>query len=287
MNASSDKRFFGHPWGLSTLFFTEMWERFSYYGMRGLLLLYLTDQARGGMGMDVTTGGAIYGLYTFGVYALALPGGWIADRLIGQKRAVLIGGVIIALGHYSLAVPFTATFFLGLVLIVVGTGLLKPNVSAIVGDLYPEGGARRDAGFSIFYMGINIGAVIGPTICSFLGEGINWHWGFGAAGVGMTFGIIQYLAGQKNLVGCGELPPESVASGVHARAKRQFFGGVAAVIGLIVLLWAVNNFGILTITLAGFARATGTIVASSSRSNRSVCTCSPLRAVTDIGVTNS
>src|SRR5690606_4078474 len=141
------------------------------------------------------TAGAIYGLYTFGVYALALPGGWIADRLVGQRQAVLYGGILIALGHYSLAVPSLAFFYLGLLLIVLGTGLLKPNISAIVGDLYPDKGARRDAGFSIFYMGINIGAFAGPLVCSFLGEPragadwVNWHYGFAAAGVGMTLAL--------------------------------------------------------------------------------------------------
>lgn len=154
---------FGHPRGLSTLFFTEMWERFSYYGMRALLVLFMTElAARGGLGMTDAAATAIYGLYTFAVYAVALPGGWIADRLIGQRNAVLYGGVVIAAGHFVLAVPTLPAFYLGLVLIVAGTGLLKPNVSAIVGDLYPEGGARRDAGFSIYYMGINIGAFGGP-----------------------------------------------------------------------------------------------------------------------------
>ena len=172
-----------------TLFFTELWERFSYYGMRALLILYMTDAARGGLGMETEISGAIYGLYTFGVYALALPGGWIADRIVGQRQAVFIGGIIIAAGHFMLAAPMVVpgseywSFYLGLLLVVIGTGLLKPNVSAIVGDLYvndaPE---RRDAGFSIFYMGINMGAFLGPLICSYLGEQVNWHAGFGAAG---------------------------------------------------------------------------------------------------------
>ncbi len=258
--AAANTSFFGHPRGLSTLFFTEMWERFSYYGMRGLLLLYLTDQVRGGMGLDVGTGAAIYGLYVFGVYALALPGGWVADRLLGQRRTVLYGGIIIALGHFSLAVPSTTFFFLGLFLIVLGTGLLKPNVSAIVAQLYPEGGARRDAGFSIFYMGINIGAVIGPTICSFLGEGVNWHLGFGAAGVGMTAGIIQYIIGQKHLEGCGNLPEDSAAPEKVASARSMLAKGFGLTLALIVGIWALNNFGVLTLTLVGFAQATGLIV---------------------------
>ena len=153
---ASEPTFFGHPRGLSTLFFTEMWERFSYYGMRGILVLFMVNALQtGGMGLTDGTAAAIYGMYTAGVYLFALPGGWMADRLLGKRRAVFIGGMIIAAGHFSMAVPTTAFFFFGLILIVLGTGLLKPNVSAIVGDLYPDGGARRDAGFSIFYMGIH------------------------------------------------------------------------------------------------------------------------------------
>lgn len=187
------KTWFGHPTGLSTLFFTELWERFSYYGMRALLMLFMVDQIEsGGMGLDEKNAAAIYGLYTAFVYLACLPGGWIADRLLGAQRAVWVGGLIIAAGHFTLAIPSTPTFFLGLVLVVIGTGFLKPNVSAIVGQLYPEGGARRDAGFTIFYMGINMGAFIGPLICSYLGEKVNWHAGFGAAGVGMLAGVIQY-----------------------------------------------------------------------------------------------
>ncbi|HJO04726.1 MAG TPA: peptide MFS transporter [Acidobacteriota bacterium] len=252
--------FFGHPRGLSTLFFTEMWERFSYYGMRALLILYLTDAVRGGFGLDTPTAAAIYGLYVFGVYALALPGGWIADRLVGQRVAVLYGGVIIAAGHFSMAIPSTATFYLGLCLIVVGTGLLKPNVSAIVGDLYPEGGARRDAGFSVFYMGINIGAVLGPTICAFLGEGYNWHLGFGAAGVGMTFGVIQYVAGKKHLLGCGELPEAARPQEVHAASVRQFLSGVGMVVALTVAIFLLSASGLIVLTLVGFAQVTGVLI---------------------------
>ena len=146
-SVANEKTFFGHPRGLATLFFTEMWERFSYYGMRALLILFMTDTMRGGMGWNVEDSSAIYGLYTFSVYVLALPGGWIADRLIGKKKAILWGGVVIALGHYTLAVPSIWTYFTGLALVAVGTGLLKPNVSAVVGDLYEGKGARRDAGF--------------------------------------------------------------------------------------------------------------------------------------------
>lgn len=197
-NAKWDRSFFGHPRGLSTLFFTEMWERFSYYGMRAILILFMTAAvANGGLGFPTSKAGAVYGLYTALVYLVSLPGGWLADRIIGQQKAVLWGGVIIALGHYSMAIPSLPTFYLGLGLIVLGTGLLKPNVSTLVGGLYHENDARRDAGFSIFYMGINIGALIAPLVCGYLGENINWHYGFGAAGVGMTLGVFQYALGRK------------------------------------------------------------------------------------------
>jgi POT family proton-dependent oligopeptide transporter len=190
----------GHPAGLSTLFFTEMWERFSYYGMRALLILYLTAAVLdGGVGMPVAQAAAIYGWYTFGVYAAAIPGGWLADRFLGQYRAVLIGGILIALGHYSLALGAMQFFYTGLALIVAGTGLLKPNISTMVGSLYAPGDARRDGGFSIFYMGINLGAFIAPLVCGTLGQRVGWHWGFGAAGVGMTFGLVQYVVGRARL----------------------------------------------------------------------------------------
>src|SRR3954471_13876797 len=195
-----------HPVGLYTLFFTEMWERLSYYGMRALLVLFMVDSVRGGMGLSDKTAASIYGLYTAGVYLAALPGGWLADRFLGAQKAVWHGGIIIAAGHFVLAIPKTEAFFVGLVLVVIGTGMLKPNVSAMVGELYPEGGARRDAGFSIFYMGINLGAFIGPFICGTLGEKVNWHYGFGSAGVGMVLGLIQYRLLKKNLGEAGLRP---------------------------------------------------------------------------------
>ncbi len=261
-----EQQWFGHPRGLSTLFFTEMWERFSYYGMRALLLLFMVDAANGGLGMETRQAGAIYGLYTFGVYALALPGGWIADRLVGQRRAVLYGGVLIALGHFSLAIPAMPAFFGGLFLIVLGTGLLKPNVSAIVGDLYTDKGARRDAGFSIFYMGINLGAFAGPLICNFLGEPrdgvtwVNWHYGFGIAGVGMTLGLVQYVLGQKYLTGAGELKGEFARADSVASARRSFAIGLSVIIALVVAIVALSSSGILPLTLVGFAKTTGVTV---------------------------
>jgi POT family proton-dependent oligopeptide transporter len=255
-----DKGFFGHPRGLSTLFFTEFWERFSYYGMRALLILFMTDTARHGLGMDAQKSAAVYGLYTFGVYALALPGGWVADRLLGQRKAVLVGGIVIALGHYTLAIPALWSFYTGLCLIVIGTGLLKPNVSSIVADLYPEGGARRDAGFSIFYMGINFGAFFGPMVCSTLGEKVNWHLGFSAAGFGMTFGIIQYVWGGKFLGGAGFLKGDAVHAGARADAFKQFLRGLAVFAGILIALYAISAAGVLNVTLVGFAETTGWII---------------------------
>ncbi|HXV85557.1 MAG TPA: peptide MFS transporter [Gemmatimonadales bacterium] len=196
----SDTGWLGHPRGLSTLFFTEMWERFSYYGMRALLILYMTAPlAAGGLEFDTPRAASVYGWYTFGVYALAIPGGWVADRWLGQYRTVLYGGIIIALGHFSMALATLPAFFGGLFLIMVGTGLLKPNISTMVGSLYEQEDARRDAGFSIFYMGINLGAFIAPLIVGTLGQRVDWHVGFAAAGVGMAAGVIQYVLGKHRL----------------------------------------------------------------------------------------
>ena len=189
-----------HPRGLSTLFFTEMWERFSYYGMRAFLILYMTAPATaGGLGFSDADASSIYGLYTGSVWAAAILGGLVADRILGQYRSVLAGGVVIAAGHFVLAFDVLSAFYLGLVLIVIGTGLLKPNVSTLVGSLYSPGDARRDAGFSLFYMGINLGAFLGPIIAGYLAQRVNWHVGFGAAGVGMTLGLVQYVLGSAPL----------------------------------------------------------------------------------------
>lgn len=254
-----ERTFFGHPRGLATLFFTELWERFSYYGMRGILILYLVNAIEtGGMGLNDAKAGAIYGMYTAGVYLLALPGGWIADRILGQQRAVFAGGVIIAAGHFSMAIPTTFTFFAGLMLIVVGTGLLKPNISAMVGDLYPDGGARRDAGFSIYYMGINVGALVGPLIVGFLGENINWHLGFSAAGVGMVLGLVQYKVGLKYLSEAGHLQPE-VRDGV-SQAKQRLLMGIGVTVGLVVVLALMQSMGAITLDLERVAQGTGIFI---------------------------
>jgi proton-dependent oligopeptide transporter, POT family len=201
MNSEAGKQWLGHPRALSTLFFTEMWERFSYYGMRALLILYMVAPPQnGGLGMTTEGSTSIYGWYTFSVYALSIFGGLIADRWLGLYRSVFLGGVIIALGHFSMAFPSTQSFFAGLILIAIGTGLLKPNVSSMVGTLYDKGDARRDAGFSIYYMGINLGAFIAPIVCGWLGERVNWHYGFAAAGVGMTLGLVQLAWGRRPLI---------------------------------------------------------------------------------------
>src|SRR5262245_55605944 len=185
----TDAGFFGHPRGLSTLFFTEMWERFSYYWMRAFLIFYMVAPvAKGGLGFSDADATSIYGTYTGSVWGAAIFGGLIADRFLGQYKSVLIGGIIIALGHFTLAFKPLPFFYSGLALIVIGTGLLKPNVSTLVGSLYQQGDTRRDAGFSIFFMGINIGAVLGPLVAGYLAQRVDWHIGFAAAGVGMTLG---------------------------------------------------------------------------------------------------
>ena len=199
-SASPRGNWSSHPRGLSTLFFTEMWERFSYYGMRGFLILYATASiASGGLGFDVAHGANVYKWYTSSVWLTPILGGFIADRFLGQYRSVFLGGVIIAVGHFTLAFKSLPSFYTGLALIVLGTGLLKPNISAMVGSLYDRGDARRDAGFSIFYMGINVGAFAGITGAGWLAQKIDWHIGFAAAGVGMTLGLIQYVLGKRRL----------------------------------------------------------------------------------------
>jgi POT family proton-dependent oligopeptide transporter len=248
-----DHAFFGHPRGLSVLFFTEMWERFSYYGMRALLILFMTAPvSAGGLGFDTAVAGAIYGLYTSSVYMACLPGGWIADRLLGARRAVLYGGILIAAGHFSMALQALPSFFFGLTLIVVGTGLLKGNVAVIVGQLYARDDQRRDAGFSIFYMGINLGAFIAPLICGYLGQRVGWHIGFGAAGVGMTLGIVQYMLGSRSLGDAGVQPAQTLDP-----ASKRWASGVALTF---VLLGAGMFAGLIPITATQIADAAGILL---------------------------
>ena len=250
-----------HPRGLATLFFTELWERFSYYGMRAILVLYMVAPvSQGGLGFDTKHAASIYGTYTMSVYLTALPGGMLADRLLGARLAVLLGGIVIACGHFSMVFHSLTFFYVGMVLIAVGTGLLKPNISAMVGGLYTKDDPRRDSGFSIFYMGINIGAVMAPLVCGYLAQGesfkafvarmgfdvsTSWHWGFGAAGVGMCFGLVIYLINQKRLPDLGrsakdkadDLEPAKVADATDIPATSAQPRGnpvIAVVLSLIL-----------------------------------------------------
>ena len=252
-SASDTSGIGGHPRGLSTLFMTEMWERFSYYGLRPLLVLFMSAALmEGGFGFERAQASAIVGIYGACVYLASLPGGWIADRLLGLRRAILYGAVCISAGHISIGLSAFAggriTFFLGLILIVLGTGLLKPNISAIVGDLYPEGGARRDAGFSIFYMGINIGAFLGQLVTGFLGETIGWHWGFGAAGVGMLIGLAVFVTRSRTTLGdIGMYPTRHPDDVVQARQENQvkLFTGIG--VGILALVFVLAATGVITI----------------------------------------
>ena len=201
------KQLFGHPRGLYVLFLTEMWERFSYYGMRALLVLFLVSSVNGenpGFGWTSSEALKLYGIYTFLVYLSSIPGGILADKYIGQKKAVILGGVLLVAGHSILALQSLWAFYIGLALIIAGVGCLKPNISTMVGGLYPIGDDRRDKGFTIFYIGINVGAFLAGIIIGYVGETMGWHYGFGLAGIGMAIGLINFLTGQKYLKGVGE-----------------------------------------------------------------------------------
>jgi POT family proton-dependent oligopeptide transporter len=232
-----------------------MWERFAYYGMRAILILFMTAAVTdGGLGFEKGKAGQIYGIYVALVYMLSLPGGWVADKILGLRRSVLYGGIMIMLGQLCLAVPGSTLFYPGLALIILGTGLLKPNVSAIVGDLYTREDHRRDAGFSIFYMGINLGAFISPLVVGWLAQSPtfkaalqgwdldpanSWHWGFGVGAIGMLLGLVQYVLGWKHLGEAGAMPSVPPDSPQGARARRQLWTGVivlAALIGTVTLL---------------------------------------------------
>jgi POT family proton-dependent oligopeptide transporter len=216
--AAEARGFFGHPRGLATLFFTEMWERFSYYGMRAFLILYMVHA----LNFDDKHAGSVYGTYTASAWALAIFGGIIADRWLGQYKSVLIGGIIIAIGHFTLALHALPSFYTGLAFIAVGTGLLKPNVSGIVGSLYDRNDTRRDAGFSIFYMGINLGAALGPLVAGYLAQKVDWHVGFACAGVGMTLGLIQYVMGRRHLQPAVERLAEQRRAAAAERPAEKF-----------------------------------------------------------------
>src|SRR5580658_2290485 len=260
-NASIDKSFFGHPRGLATLFFTEMWERFSYYGMRALLILFMTASvAKGGLGFPVVKAGAIYGFYTAMVYLLSLPGGWVADRIFGQRRAVLYGGILIVAGQFFLMSPGVQGFYAGLGLLMLGTGMLKPNVSTIVGQLYAQGDRRRDSAFSIFYMGINLGGLLAPLACGWVGERVGWRLGFGLAGVGMTAGIIQYLMGGKYLGSAGLHPAPAASPEAGRRLKRNAGLGAFAAALILGAVGVLASTGRLNVTAEGISGALGLVL---------------------------
>jgi POT family proton-dependent oligopeptide transporter len=249
MNTSNT--FFGHPIGLRTLFLTEMWERMSYYGMRALLVLYMTGAVTGfnpGLGWSQVDAQAIYGIYVGMVYFMVVPGGWIADNILGHQKAVLIGALIIALGHFTLAIPIQQSFFLGLLLVVLGTGLLKGNISTIVGQLYDGQDDKRDSGYTIFYMSINIGSTLGFLICSYLGEKIGWHWGFGAAGIGMTFGVIQFIR-HRNLLGDAGLHANEMSNEKRSRLTNYL---KISLVGMFLVIGA-GLFGFIAIDPRFFA----------------------------------
>ena len=256
--ARADTSFFGHPRGLATLFFMEMWERFSYYGMRAILIFYLTASvAKGGLGFADSKAGAIYGLYASMVYLMCLGGGWVADRITGRRRAVIIGGILIAAGQFCLVVPSELAFYAGLVLLVCGTGMLKGNVSTIVGQLYAPGDLRRDSGFSIFYMGINLGALISPLICGYVGERISWRLGFGMAGLGMLLGLVQFLVTSRHLGSAGLHPASTGDPERDLREKKKAMRAVGIGGAVIAILAALGTSGIVVITANMLSDAQG------------------------------
>ena len=264
----TEKTWAGHPRGLATLFLTEMWERFSFYGMRAILVLAMVAAVEGnnpGLGLSREVATAVYGLYTSAVYLASLPGGWIADRLIGQRNAVFWGGLIIASGHFAMAIPSQATFFIGLILIALGTGLLKPNVSAMVGELYgPDAGARRDAGYSIFYMGINTGAFVGQLICGYLGEKIGWHYGFGAAGIFMVLGVIQYRWYGAYLGEVGTRPVSTGNAARDAQTRQRGWAAVGLFLGVLALVVGTALAGWFAIDALRLAQGTGVFIVATA-----------------------
>lgn len=266
--AIAEETFAGHPKGLFNLFFTEMWERFSYYGMRAILVLYMvTAVADGGLAMTNAQAGQIYGLYTMAVYLSALPGGFLGDKVFGARRAVLIGGIVIALGHFTIAFPSTTSLFLGMLMIVLGTGLLKPNMATMVGALYGPGDVRRDAGFSIFYMGVNLGAMFAPLVCGYLAQGtefktwltsigvsphISWHFGFAAAGIGMVVGLIIFLLNARLLGNAGlKIARSEAAESDKKQTNGEFLskdewrriGAIGLLFLFNILFWAIYEQG--------------------------------------------
>ena len=240
-----------------------MWERMSYYGMRGILVLFMTASvSEGGLNMNPVSASAIYGIYASCVYLVTLPGGWIADRLIGQQKSILYGGIVIMLGHFILAIPNLMSFYFGLLFVVLGTGLLKPNISAIVGNLYSKNDQRKEAGFTIFYMAINIGSILGFFICGYLGENIGWHYGFAAAGFGMALGLLQFIFNKNKLGEVGANPEEKLSSRIKKRDYLILYCSLLTLLSLFIT----GVFGIWSfdpIPLAKFFTLAITLVALS------------------------
>ncbi len=247
----------GHPAGLTTLFLTEMWERFSYYGMRAILVLFMVAPAvQGGLGFSTKEATSLYGTYTMAVYLLALPGGYVGDRFLLPRHAVLLGGLLMAAGQFLLTVHAMPFFYGGLTLIAIGTGLLKPNVSTMVGSLYPPGDPRRDSGFSIFYMGINVGALLAPLVCGWLAEsaafrtflsGIgvdpirSWHWGFGAAGIGMLIGLTVLTVQAGRLPKTVQRTAKEVTTGGEGLLTKEEWkrmGAIVVLFAFTIMFWA-------------------------------------------------
>ena len=255
---NSDTSFFGHPRGLSTLFFTEMWERFSYYGLRAILLLYMVaDPSTGGLGFSIPKASAIYSLFASMNYLLALPGGWLADKFLGLRNAVIFGGICIAAGNALMFFPGLVTFYFGLGAIVIGTGLLKTNASTMVGTLYSEKDIRRDSGFSIYYMGINIGALVSPLVVGYLAQRVNWRYGFPVAALFMSVGILQFILGSKYLPArvFKPVPPSNI---LEQQSNRQWLKyGFAAIVALAAVVFLISpsaealadSFGVVLLTI--------------------------------------
>ncbi|MBB5181883.1 POT family proton-dependent oligopeptide transporter [Planomicrobium koreense] len=238
VNTVPQKGFFGHPKGLFTLFFTEFWERFSYYGMRAILVFYMYyELSDGGLGLDQTTALSIMSIYGSLVYMSGVIGGWLADRIFGTSKAVFYGGILIMFGHIALAIPGSLPlFFVSMVLIVLGTGLLKPNVSSVVGEIYAENDDRRDAGFSIFYMGINMGAFIAPLIVGTVGMNMSFHLGFSIAAVGMFLGLVVFmLTKKKNLGLAGTVVANPLTPSEKSRTIKVFSIGAIAIAAIVYL----------------------------------------------------
>jgi POT family proton-dependent oligopeptide transporter len=276
LHPPAHRDWFGHPRGLSTLFFSEMWERFSYYGMRALLMLFMVAPTDlGGFGFSAAKAGIIVGMYTAMVYLAGVAGGWLADKFLGLRTAVLYGGIGIMSGHIALALPWVNTFYVGLVLIILGTGLLKPCISTLVGKLYSAEDPRRDSGFSIYYMGINLGALAAPFVCGYLAQGesfraflttvglsshASWHFGFGAAAVGMGLGLVQYVIGWRYLPesAARPTPPRDAAEATHNRQILVFV--LLGIFGVPALLGGLGAAGVIDITAERLGDWTGILL---------------------------